>query len=170
VPPPQLTVQEVAQTEGPYVVRALRYFGVPESDIKDVCQEVFIVVHRKLAEFEHRSSIRTWLFRICQRAASDFRKRAHVRREVATAEPISGNVVDKIQTMEAFEARAILTQALEHLDEDKRTVFVLFEIEGLTMKEVTEVVGCPLQTAYSRLHAARKILADVVTKLRLGVA
>jgi RNA polymerase sigma-70 factor (ECF subfamily) len=47
---------------------------------------------------------------------------------------------------------------LAGLDEDKRNVLVLYEIEGLTMREVAEVVGCPLQTAYSRLHAARDLL------------
>jgi RNA polymerase sigma-70 factor (ECF subfamily) len=51
---------------------------------------------------------------------------------------------------------------LDRLDEAKRDVFVLYEIEGLTMREVCEILDCPLQTAYSRLHAARKVLTDAV--------
>jgi RNA polymerase sigma-70 factor (ECF subfamily) len=49
-------------------------------------------------------------------------------------------------------------ELLAELDDDKRAVLVLYEIEGLTMREVAEVVGCPLQTAYSRLHAGRDLL------------
>jgi RNA polymerase sigma-70 factor (ECF subfamily) len=56
------------------------------------------------------------------------------------------------------ESRAFVQKLLESLDDDKRAVLVLYELEGLTMREVAEVVGCPLQTAYSRLHAARELL------------
>jgi RNA polymerase sigma-70 factor (ECF subfamily) len=131
---------------------------------------VFVIVHRKLAEFEHRAAIRTWLYRICQRAASDYRKRAHVRREVTTGEVIERGQVDGRAVVDGAETRAVLQRALDLLDEDKRTVFVLFEIEGFGMKEVATIVGCPLQTAYSRLHAARRILSEAVIGLREGVA
>ncbi len=62
------------------------------------------------------------------------------------------------------ELRATLTQLLDALDEDKRAVLVLYEIEGLSMKEVAEIVDCPLQTAYSRLHAARRRIAEVMDR------
>ena len=57
-----------------------------------------------------------------------------------------------------LESRAFVQQLLDALDDDKRAVLVLYEIEGLSMREVAEVVGCPLQTAYSRLHAGRELL------------
>lgn len=164
------SVEEVCRSEAPYVVRVLRYFGVAEKDVPDTAQEVFLVVHRKLGEFEQRSSLRTWLYRICQRAASDYRKRAHVRREVVTGEPLGQEIVDGVGAVEGAEARSLLMNALARLDDEKRAVFVLFEIEGLEMKEVAEVVGCPLQTAYSRLHAARRILADAIVSAERGVA
>src|SRR5688572_14081669 len=94
------SVTEVFEQELPYVARVLRYFGVPDSDLADICQEVFVVVHRKLSEFEHRSAIRTWLFRISQRTASDYRKRAHVRREVPVAEPQDGLAEDGEESTE----------------------------------------------------------------------
>ncbi len=166
----RLEVQDVFRTEGPYVVRALRYFGVPERDVPDVCQEVFVIVHRKLPEFEYRAAIRTWLYRICQRAASDYRRRAHVRREQVTGEPIASGEFDGRDFAESVHARSVLLRALDALDEDKRTVFVLYEIEELTMREVAEAVGCPLQTAYSRLHAARKQLSETLGEKRQGVA
>ncbi|MEN9578756.1 MAG: hypothetical protein RJA70_1765, partial [Pseudomonadota bacterium] len=165
---------------GRYVYRVLRYFGVPEADLSDLTQEVFIVVHRRLHAFEGRSSLKTWLYRICQRAASDHRKRAHVRREIATAEPceqlgaagtLGGEGADGPSgEVERIESRNLLLAALAHLDEDKRVVFVLFEVEGLTMREVCEVVDCPLQTAYSRLHAARKILVEALRSADRGAA
>lgn len=162
---PSLTVGEVFREHAPFVWRALRRLGVREADVEDVCQEVFVVVHRRLPEFEGRSSVRTWVYGICVRVASDWRKRAHVRRELATDDapeppPSSrrGLPRDPEGDHARREARAILDRMLDELDEDKRAVFVLYEIEQLTMNEVAEAVGCPLQTAYSRLHAARKIV------------
>lgn len=164
------SVAEVFQQEAAYVARVLRYFGVPDAELADVCQEVFVVVHRKLAEFEGRSALRTWLFRICQRTASDYRKRAHVRREVPVPEPREGLHEDGEASNERAALRRQLLELLEQLDEDKRVVFVLFEIEGLDMKEVAQIVGCPLQTAYSRLHAARRLLKEALTSAHRGVA
>ncbi len=171
-PPPQMPPQlsEVFEKHGPYVHRALRYFGVPDADLSDVFQEVFVIVHRKLDEFEGRASIRTWLYRICQRAASDYRKRAYVRREVVAEAPQSLALETTTEDGARLEARRLLLHALSQLDDDKRQVFVLFEIEGMTMKEVCEVVDCPLQTAYSRLHAARKLVADAVREAQRGAA
>lgn len=168
--PGTLDLQSIFRAEGPYVIRALRYFGVPERELPDVCQEVFVVVHRKLPEFEHRASIRTWLYRICQRAASDYRRRAHVRREHVTGEPIDSGEVASLDVAETVMARRSLLRALDALDEQKRAVFVLYEIEGLTMKEVAEAVDCPLQTAYSRLHAARKLMSELITNVTQVVA
>ncbi len=168
--PQRLDVQDIFRAEGAYVVRALRYFGVPERDVPDVCQEVFVIVHRKLPEFEYRAAIRTWLYRICQRAASDYRRRAHVRREQVTGEPIGSGEHDGKDFSDGIHARSVLLKALDTLDDERRAVFVLYEIEELTMREVADALGCPLQTAYSRLHAARKQLSEAITEQRQGVA
>jgi RNA polymerase sigma-70 factor (ECF subfamily) len=150
-----------------YVIRTLRHLGISEADVEDVGQEVFVTVHRKLAEFEGRSKLRTWLYAICLRVASDHRRRAYVVRERVTDSPPvdtgerSGNEPDT-----SVESRAFVQQLLAQLDEDKRNVLVLYEIEGLTMREVAEVVGCPLQTAYSRLHAARDLLQAALERAK----
>lgn len=150
----------------PYVWRALRRLGVPEADAEDQCQEVFVVVHRRLRDFEGRSSIKTWLYGICVRVASDFRDKAHVRHEQPTASvpeqsvpPAQHDAAQRRQTLELLDA------ILAGLDADKRAVFVLYEFEGLTMNEVAEAVGCPLQTAYSRLHAARKLVQEAAQRI-----
>jgi RNA polymerase sigma-70 factor (ECF subfamily) len=139
------------------VWRVLRRLGVREADVEDQCQEVFVVVHRKLAEFEGRAQLATWIYGICLRVASDYRRRAHVRREEPTADlPEEQHSPPQPKLLERAQARALLDAALAELDEDKRAVFVLYEIEEVPMAEVAQAAGCPLQTAYSRLHAARK--------------
>jgi len=157
---PRPTSRQVFDEHARYVVRVLRYLGVRESDVPDVSQEVFVTVHRKIDGFEGRSSVRTWLYRICQHAASDHRRRAHVRHEVVTdlGSPEATHLGPSTDDQRRVEARSTLTFALAELDDAKRDVFVLYEIEGLTMREVSEILDCPLQTAYSRLHAAREIV------------
>ena len=142
-----------------YIWRALRHLGVPEADVEDISQEVWVTAHRKLPEFEGRSSIRTWLYGICLRTASDYRRSAYVRRERPTAEPSAdGAPLSSSEFGSRVEARQALQALLELLDDEKRAVLVLYELEGFTMKEVAEIVETPLQTAYSRLYAARELL------------
>ncbi|CAN5893625.1 RNA polymerase sigma factor YlaC [soil metagenome] len=153
VPP----LAQIFREYAPFVWRGLRRLGIPESDVEDVCQEVFVVVHRKLGDFEGRSSLRTWIYGICARTASDYRRSGRVRREVVTdAPPDAPQDGGQQDALALKQARATLDRILDELDDDKRSVFVLYEIEELTMAEVAEALGCPLQTAYSRLHAARK--------------
>ena len=173
---PRLDTTSLFREHAPYVWRALRRMGVRESDIEDVCQEVFVVVHKRLADFEGRSSARTWIYGIAMRIASDYRKRASHVREVATETPpdeLSRD--DPHDALAARQARATLDRLLDQLDDDKRAVFVLYEIEELPMNEVALAVGCPLQTAYSRLHAARSKMAEAArayadAHLRRGAA
>lgn len=146
-----------------FLWRTLRHLGVRERDLEDVCQDVFLVAHRRLGSFRGESSLRTWLYGIAVRLASEHRRRAHVRREIPTSEPpVLEPAYANPAPIERSELRVLLNGILDQLDEEKRTVFVLYEIEDLDMKDVAEVVGCPLQTAYSRLHAARRIVANAI--------
>jgi len=158
---------EIFRQHAPFVWRALRRLGVAERDVEDVCQEVFVVVHRKLGDFEGRSSLRTWIYGICARTASDYRKSGRVRREVVTdLIPERHEDAGQHDAVALRQARAALDKILDALDHDKRAVFVLYEIEELTMAEVADALGCPLQTAYSRLHAARKVVEAGVARAR----
>lgn len=160
---------QLFREHAPYVWRVLRRLGVSEADVEDLCQEVFVVVLRKLDTFEGRSTTRTWIYGICIRSASDYRRRAYKRREVVT-DKVPERVVspDQAREVQRLQARALLDAALDELDEGKRAVFVLYEIEELPMAEVAEAVGCPLQTAYSRLHAARRKVRAVLEKGPVG--
>jgi len=164
--PCALRVADVFHDQAPFAWRVLRRLGVAEADVDDVCQEVFMTVHRKLAEFEERSSVRTWVYGICVRVAADHRKRARRRREVAAAD-VREPAIDASQERSAAlrEACERLDCILDGIDDKKREVFVLYEIEELSMAEVALAVGCPLQTAYSRLHAARREVESMAHRL-----
>ena len=139
----------------PFLWRATLALGVPAADAEDLCQEVMVVVHRRLRDFDGQS-LRAWLYGICLRVTSDYRRSARVRRE-RTTDTVPERVLEPTQPDEVDARRAEdrLRRALDELDDDKRAAFVLFEVEQLTLREVSEAVGAPLQTVYSRLQAAR---------------
>jgi RNA polymerase sigma-70 factor (ECF subfamily) len=143
----------------------MRRLAPSEADADDLTQEVFVVVHRKLSGFEGRSKLSTWIYGICVRVAADHRRRAHVRHET-TGVAIPESEVAHVQAdaLEAADARQALNALLAKLDEDKRAVFVLFELEEQSMAEVAAAVGVPLQTAYARLYAARRIIQEALAK------
>jgi RNA polymerase sigma-70 factor (ECF subfamily) len=161
-------VSRIVREHGVFVWRTLRRLGVREADVDDVCQEVFVVVNRKLADFEPRASLKSWLYGICVRSAAAHRRKAPVRREVPTESPEEGAMqrgpgpalfsredAGPDAALESRQGLAMLDRALDALDEDKREVFVLYEIEEVAMSEVASILACPLQTAYSRHSAAR---------------
>jgi RNA polymerase sigma-70 factor (ECF subfamily) len=153
----------------PFAWRALRRLGVHDADAEDVCQEVFMIVHRRLATFEGRSSIQTWIYGICVRVAADYRKRAHRRHESPSDDlPERSGPANQHAELEEHEARALLDRTVQTLDDDKRAVFVLFELEELPMTEVAVAVGCPLQTAYARLYAGRAIVESALRRATSG--
>ena len=162
-PPPFATIYD---DHVKFVWRVLGRLGVARADLEDVCQEVFIVVHRRLGEFEGRSSLRTWIYGIALRCASDYRRRNARRQPATSAVPDIAIEGSQLEDLDARDARATLDRLLELLDPDKREVFVLFELEELAMVEVVAIVGCPLQTGYSRLHAARAIVAAAASRMR----
>jgi RNA polymerase sigma-70 factor (ECF subfamily) len=155
----------VVTEHGPYVWRVLRRLGVRPSDIEDVWQETFIVVHRKLGAFEGRSQLRTWLSAIALRVASDYRNRAHFRREHATEDvPDDATAASQHDDLVDQERRALLDRLMNELKPEQREVIVLYEFAELPMQEVAEALGCPLQTAYSRLHAGRRALEQAARR------
>jgi RNA polymerase sigma-70 factor (ECF subfamily) len=150
---------DVFQAQAAYVLRLLRRLGVREADVEDVAQEVFLVVHARLPAFEGRSTLKTWICGICLRKTSEYRRKAYRRREHATAS-VSEQPSPSTQErqLEQNEQAALLKQGLTQLSEKQLQVFVLYEIEELPMAEVARAIGCPRFTAYTRLHAARRVL------------
>ncbi len=157
--------RQIFDGHAPAVTRTLRYLGVPESDLMDAAQEVFLVVNRRFREFEGRASLSTWIRQICLRVALSTRRRRGRRREdVVEQPPDAGEDADQHARIERGEQRVLLNRMLDALDDDQRAVIVLYEIELLPMREVAETVGCPLQTAYSRRKAALERLRAALTE------
>jgi RNA polymerase sigma-70 factor, ECF subfamily len=156
---PRPSVRQIFDEHARYIWRTLRHLGIPEAETPDLCQEVFVIVHRRLPSFEGRSTLRTWLYGICIRVASEYRRRPHVRKEMPLSEPANESDEQYANAPDSnLEERSAVQHLLAVLDEDKRQVVVLYEIAGFSMKEVAEILECPLQTAYSRLHAARALM------------
>jgi len=149
------TIEALFTAHVEFVWRILRHFGVARADLDDQTQEVFIVAHRRLPEWDGEQP-RAWLYAIARRCAASYRRRSHRRHErTVEAVPEGSDTRDLAAGMEMDR----LNRALDALDEDKRSVFVLYEVEEMTMREVAEVVQCSLPTAYARLYAARRELA-----------
>lgn len=164
-PTKAFSFDEVYAAHAGFVWRVLRRLGVREADLADVAQEVFLVVHRRLGDFDGACAVQTWLFAICQRAASGYRRRAHRRHETLAAEtPEVSLEAGQTDAVAERQARALLDRALDALDDEQRAVFVLFELEQLPMTEVAAMAGCPLKTAYSRLYAARARVNEAVER------
>jgi RNA polymerase sigma-70 factor (ECF subfamily) len=162
---PDLEFRRIFDTHAPAVSRTLRYLGVPESDLMDAAQEVFLVVNRRFKEFEGRSTMATWIRQICLRVALSYRRgRGRRREDVVEQPPDAGADADQHVGLERSEERAMLNRLLDALDDDQRAVIVLYEIELLPMREVAETVGCPLQTAYSRRKAALERLRGALNE------
>jgi RNA polymerase sigma-70 factor, ECF subfamily len=164
------SLAQIFEQHTPFLWRALIGLGVPASEAPDLCQEIMITVHRRLPDFDGMS-LRGWLFGICVRVASDYRRSARVRREVVTdALPEAASSLDLVESLDRQRDARRLKLALDALDEPKRVAFVLFEIEELTLAEVAEAVGAPLQTVYSRIKAAREQMRRAFLPSAVGPA
>lgn len=153
-------------THAPRVWRMLRRLGVGEPDLEDVCQEVFLVVYRRWGEFRGDSSISTWILGIALRKALTHRRRKHTREATPLTEAHEPACAPEQQRgLEREDARLVLEQALQKLGDAQRDVFVLFELEQLSMRDVAAALELPLPTAYARLYAARAELAAELRRL-----
>jgi RNA polymerase sigma-70 factor (ECF subfamily) len=137
-----------------FVWRSARRLGAPVEALDDVVQDVFLVVARRLAEFRREASARTWLFAITLRVVREHRRSTfrHLRRVQAYAEARPAEAGDAMARSDA--ARTLL-QLLDGLDDDRRSVYVLAELEGLTAQEIADGLRLNVNTVYSRLRAAR---------------
>lgn len=163
-----MTFGEVYAQHFRFVWRSLRRLGVPESDAPDGVQDVFLIVHRRLPEFEGRSKITTWLYSICFRVARDRRKLAHIRRRAQDDEPFLDCADDRTDVgaeAERRQALALLERMLDDLPLEQRAVFTLFELDGMRGEEIAELLDVPLGTVHSRLRLARDAFRRSVARL-----
>ncbi len=141
----------------------LRRLGVRTAHLDDAVQELFIVVHRRLGEFAGRSSLKTWLAAIAWRVASEDR-RSESRKGGTEPLPddLPANDRDPHRAAVHAESLRLLDRLLGQLDADKRAVFVLAELEQMSVPEIAEALSVNLNTVYSRLRAARKAFDEAL--------
>jgi RNA polymerase sigma-70 factor (ECF subfamily) len=143
----------------PFVWRSLRRMGTPDSMLEDATQDVFIVAARRIDEFEGRSSIKTWLFGIAMRVVKTHRRSLwrHERKLEALTHAGEGPARDPLAQRDA---QRTLLRLLDQLDDDRKAVYVLAELEGLTAVEIGEGLGLNVNTVYTRLRSARLALRE----------
>jgi RNA polymerase sigma-70 factor (ECF subfamily) len=141
-----------------FVLRTALHLGVPTADVDDVVQEVFILAARNLDDIRHELG---FLFQSCCFVAGHMRRRAQRSREIIDDERVYAEIDGRAspeQSAVAAEARATLRGILEGIAEELSVVFLLFEVERLTMTEISEIVGVPVGTVASRLRRAREVV------------
>lgn len=157
-----------------FVWRNLRRLGVSPERLEDVAQEVFLVVHRRWASFDRTAaSEQTWLFGITLRVAQNERRAA--RRNSALLAParaqesweqVPSESEGPAELVAKRQAARLLDRALDSLTENERTVFVMVELEAMSVPQTARALGLNLNTAYGRLRAARAELERVLIRLR----
>lgn len=166
----QVDLASVYEQHFRYVWRCLRSLGVHDAHLEDALQDVFMVVQRRLVEFDGSAQLRTWLYAIALRIARKYRER--LRREPASLDQARESQPEL--TLSATgegaalqnERLALARTALEALSDEQREVFVLARVEQMSAPEIASVVGIPLNTVYSRLRAARLAFEAEVARLK----
>jgi len=150
-----------------FVWRGAKRLGVRDAGLDDVVQEVFVIVHRKLGDFEGRSSLRTWLFGITLRVARDHRRSAAQRtHEPLDPETLRATAPTPGESLEKAEAVRLLHALLDELDDERREIFVMAELEQITMPEIATTLGLNVNTAHARLRAARHAFEAALARHR----
>lgn len=140
-----------------FVWASTNRFGIEPHEMEDVVQDVFIVIHAKLHTLQNPDALRSWIYGIVRRTASNHRrsKGTHANALASNRESESP-APTPLEQAELSAQRQLLASLLDELDEPKREIFVLVEIHELSVPEVAELLGIPLNTAYSRLRHARQ--------------
>jgi RNA polymerase sigma-70 factor (ECF subfamily) len=164
--PAPLDFRTLFELESPYVLRTLRRLGVMERDAEDMAHEVFVAVHRELPKYDRMRPIRPWLFAFCFRIASHHRRKH--RHE--TVEDMTGGVVDPTDAADTLldreRKRRLVLAALDEIEIERRGVFILHEIDGVTCEAIAQSLEIPLGTVYSRLRLAREDFTAKVRRLQ----
>jgi len=148
-----------------FVYRSARRLGVHERSLDDATQDVFIVVHRRLSDFEGRSGIKTWLYGITRRVAKDYRRRVGRKEQgMVPTDGLVSTVSGPDEDAAKSEAVRVLQSILSTLEPTKREVFVLAEMEQMTAPEISEALSVNLNTIYSRLRNARAEFEKAVSR------
>jgi RNA polymerase sigma-70 factor (ECF subfamily) len=141
------------------VARWIRALGGPAADQDDLIQEAFVVVYRRLHDFDGRN-LAGWLYRITAHQVRDYRRLVWIkyifRRSIALSSEVASAKPTPVMMLETRERQRNLERLLSRLSDPLRAAFVLFEVEGYTAEEISEMQSVPTNTVRARIHRARK--------------
>ena len=143
--------------------------GIPQAALDDVTQEVFVVIHQRLASFEGRSSLKTWIAGIAYNVVRGYRRRPGTRPAgdyLAEEEQLVAQGLSPAEALERKAALELLDQLLDKMSAIQREVFILNEIEQLSSVEIAEALGVNENTVRTRLLAARKVFNAGVARAK----
>jgi RNA polymerase sigma-70 factor (ECF subfamily) len=162
--PPDAQLAQIFSEQADFVWRALRRLGVPTADVDDAVQEVFLVVHRRISEYEDRGLLRAWLFSISRQISSHYHRGIKRSEERHRGLVVSATAPDLEEVLARREAEQLVNAFLDELEEPQRMVFYLSDIEGLTAPEIAAALDVNLNTVYGRLRQARKRFENVIRR------
>ena len=170
--PQPLEFDAVYQTHSQTVARWVARLGGPGADVEDLTQEVFLLVNRRLAEFRQESRLSTWLFSITAKIVANDRRRRRTRRWWTRFAPRSvegalATTDSPLEELERRERRTQFYQALDALTERQRRVLVLFELEEISIAEISALTGLRPGNVRVLLHRARAAFLERMTDCEL---
>ncbi len=151
------------------VARWIRALGAPASDHDDLIQQVFVVVHRRLADFDEKN-LAGWLYRITANQVRDFRRLRWIKHILKRSIPLSSRLPSPgptpLSILETKEEHVLLERLLSTLSQAQRAAFVMFEIDGYTGEEIADIQQASVNTVRARIHRARKKVTALLVKVR----
>lgn len=166
------TLAQIYDAHFDFVWRNARRLGIPAASADDVVQDVFIVVQRRIADFDGRAQLRAWIFGILVRVVRDhhrsFRRKGarctSFEPESTHAAAAVANEPNPSELAERAERMRLMETLLAQLDDDKRMLLVLSELEQWTLREIGEFLGVNLHTIHSRLRVAKRAFEQIYTR------
>ena len=151
--------------------RSVRRLGVPVHAVDDAVQEIFLVVHRRLPEFEERTTIVAWLYAIAIRVVRQHRRTVQRKSPHAldgapfdAEKLVDGRSPSPHDLAERQQAIRRLYAVLDQMNDERREVFVLYELEQLTAPEIAEALGVNVNTVYWRQRTARQEFEKILRR------
>ena len=149
-----------------YVAATLGRLGIAQQDRDDLVAEVFVRVHKEIDRYDPERAARPWLFAFAARVAANHRRLARHRLEILGEEAHLAEEPAQEGALVGRERRTIVEEALDALDDERRAVFVLHELDEISVPAIARSLGIPEGTAYSRLRAARIEFSKAARRIR----
>lgn len=165
----RMDVEALFRAHATFVASLVHRLGVPERDVRDLVQEVFLLAHRKGGYVPGPAKPRTWIAAIAVRIAAQYRRRRREELDPLRADSATAATATPAEAAELRESLGRVNECLSALDFDHRAVFLLYEVAGESCKDIATVLEVPIGTVYSRLHYARRRFAEAHARFREDV-